>query len=52
MPAHASATASVRILAGAVVHLGPAAASQAPLVRATVRTEDGQRRPAQLIEFQ
>jgi hypothetical protein len=53
MPVHASANATVRIVAGAKVHLGPAAAtSEARLIEATIRTEDGQRRPAVLIEFQ
>jgi len=52
LPARASATASVRIVAGARVHLGPSAAGEARLVKANVRIEDGQRRPAQLIEFQ
>ncbi len=44
------AQASVRILSGARVHLGPS--SKARLVKASVRVEDGQRRPALLIEFQ
>jgi hypothetical protein len=53
MPARASAQASVRIVAGARVHLGPSAdASEARLIKASVRTEDGQRRPAILVEFQ
>lgn len=53
LPARASATASVRIVAGAQVHLGPSAANGvARLVKASVRIEGGQRRPAQLIEFQ
>jgi hypothetical protein len=52
LPVRASATATVRIIAGAKVHLGPSAASESRLVKASVRTEDGQRRPAQLIEFQ
>ena len=49
-PARASAPATVRILPGARVHLGPA--SKAKLVKAAVRIEDGQRRPAYLIEFE
>ena len=44
------ATATVRILAGARVHLGPS--SRPLMVKAAVRTEDGQRRPALLIEFE
>jgi len=44
------ARATVRILSGAKVHLGPA--SDARLVKASVRVEDGQRRPAYLIEFE
>jgi hypothetical protein len=46
MPARASA----RILTGARVHLGPS--STARLVKASVHIEDGQRRPALLVEFQ
>ena len=49
-PARASAQASVRILSGARVHLGPS--SKARMVKAAVRVEDGQRRPAYLIEFE
>ena len=48
--ATASAPATVRILPGARVHLGPA--SRARMVKAVVRVEDGQRRPAYLIEFE
>jgi hypothetical protein len=44
------AQATVRILSGAKVHLGPS--SDARLVKASVRVEDGQRRPAYLIEFE
>lgn len=44
------ARATVRILSGARVHLGP---STKPLMtKASVRVEDGQRRPAFLIEFE
>lgn len=50
MPVRASATASVRILTGARVHLGPADGQR--LVRAAIRVEDGSRRPALLVEFQ
>ena len=46
----ASALATVRILSGARVHLGPS--SKAHMVKAAVRVEDGQRRPAYLIEFE
>ena len=49
-PAVMSARASVRIISGARVHLGPT--SKARLVKASVRVEDGQRRPAFLIEFE
>ena len=49
-PARASAQATVRILSGARVHLGPS--STARMVKAAVRVEDGQRRPAYLIEFE
>lgn len=53
MPAHASATASIRIVLGARVHLGPATdRGEQALVRAAVRIEDGSRRPALLVEFQ
>ena len=48
--ARASAPATVRILSGARVHLGPS--SKARMVKAAVRVEDGQRRPAYLIEFE
>ncbi len=48
--ARASAPATVRILAGARVHLGPA--SEDRMVKTAVRVEDGQRRPALLIEFE
>jgi len=48
--AHASAPATVRILPGARVHLGPS--SKALMVKAAVRVEGGQRRPAFLIEFE
>ncbi|MCY7280786.1 MAG: hypothetical protein LH610_07815 [Sphingomonas bacterium] len=44
------ASASVRIVSGARVHLGPA--SRPLMVKAAVRIEDGQRRPALLIEFE
>ncbi len=44
------ARATVRIVAGVKVHLGPS--SRARMVKATVRVEDGQRRPAYLIEFE
>ena len=44
------ARATVRILSGAKVHLGPS--SQAMMIKASVRVEDGQRRPAYLIEFE
>ena len=50
MPVRASATASVRIVAAARVHLGPANGQR--LVKAAIRVEDGSRRPALLIEFQ
>ena len=50
MPARASATASVRIVSGTRVHLGPAAGQR--LIKAAVRIEDGSRRPALLVEFQ
>ena len=49
-PARASAPATVRILPGARVHLGPA--SKVRMVKATVRVEDGQRRFAYLTEFE
>ena len=49
-PTRASALATVRILPGARVHLGPS--SKAYMVKASVRVEDGQRRPAYLIEFE
>lgn len=49
-PARASARATVRILPGAQVHLGPS--SDQRLVKAVVRTETGQRRPALLVEFE
>ncbi len=48
--ARASAPATVRILPGARVHLGPS--SKVRMVKAAVRVEDGQRRPAYLIEFE
>ena len=48
--ATASAQATVRILPGARVQLGPA--SRARMVKAVVRVEDGQPRPAYLIEFE
>ena len=44
------AQATVRILPGARVHLGPS--SMARMIKASVRLEDGQRRPAYLIEFE
>ncbi len=44
------AQATVRILSGTKVHLGPS--SDARLIKASVRVEDGQRRPAYLIEFE
>ncbi|HEV2044102.1 MAG TPA: hypothetical protein VGR05_05425, partial [Sphingomicrobium sp.] len=49
-PARASALATVRILPGARVHLSPS--SKAHMVKASVRVEDGRRRPAYLIEFE
>lgn len=54
-PARATVTimparATVRILSGAKVHLGPS--SEPIMIRASVRAEDGQRRPAYLIEFE
>ena len=48
--ARASAPVSVRILSGARVHLGPSSTLQ--MVKAAIRVEDGQRRPAFLIEFE
>lgn len=50
VPAMMPARATVRIVSGARVHLGPQ--STARLVKASVRVEDGQRRPAYLIEFE
>ena len=48
-----SAQASVRILSGARVTLGERAEGQPYVVsKASVRVEDGSRRPAQLVEFQ
>ena len=48
-----SAQASVRILSGARVKLGESAQGEPYVVsKASVRTEDGSRRPAQLVEFQ
>lgn len=44
------AQATVRILSGAKVHLGPS--SRAMMIKASVQVEDGQRRPAYLIEFE
>ena len=44
------ARATVRIVSGARVHLGPS--SNARMIKAMVRIEDGQRRPAHLIEFE
>ncbi|MES2903981.1 MAG: hypothetical protein V4696_07335 [Pseudomonadota bacterium] len=44
------ARATVRIVAGARVHLGPSA--KARMIKASVHIEDGQRRPAYLIEFE
>jgi hypothetical protein len=53
MPARASATASVRIVSATRVTLGKTADSgNFRVTRANVRTEDGQSRPAQLVEFQ
>lgn len=49
-PVRVSARASVRIVSGARVHLGPSIDQR--LVKAAVRIEDGQRRPAYLIEFE
>ena len=49
-PAMMPARATVRIMSGARVHLGPK--STARLIKASVRVEDGQRRPAYLIEFE
>ena len=43
-------TATVRILSGARVHLGPSSSKR--MVNAVVRVEDGQRRSAFLIEFE
>ena len=42
--------AVVRIVSGARLHLGPT--SKARMIKASVRVEDGQRRPAYLIEFE
>lgn len=50
VPATLPARASVRILSAARIHLGPASTAQ--MVKASVRIEDGQRRPAYLIEFE
>ena len=51
--AEVSAQASVRIVSGARVTLGKAALGEPYLVsKASVRLEDGSRRPAQLVEFQ
>ena len=48
-----SAQALVRILPGAKVALGPDAIKQGyTLNAATVRFEDGSRRPARLVEFE
>lgn len=44
------ARATVRIVSGARVHLGPSSSAQ--LIKASVNVEDGQRRPAFLIEFE
>jgi hypothetical protein len=44
------ARATVRIVSGARVHLGPN--STARLIKASVRVEDGQRRTAFLVEFE
>lgn len=49
-PSMMPANASVRIVRGTRVHLGPS--SSARLVKASVTVEDGQRRPAFLIEFE
>lgn len=54
-PARATGTVmparvTVRILSGARVHLGPS--SRAQMIKASVRVEDGERRPAYLIEFE
>jgi hypothetical protein len=49
----ASASASVRILPGAKVSLsGQAEAQGYKLTDAIITSEDGKRRPAQLVEFQ
>lgn len=50
LPPRAEARVSIRILSAARVHLGPAPGQQ--MVKAAVRVEDGQRRPAYLIEFE
>ena len=50
MSARASAQVSIRILSGTRVHLGPSLTAR--MVKAVVRVEDGQRRPAYLIEFE
>ena len=50
MSERASAQVSIRILSGTRVHLGPSLTAR--MVKAVVRVEDGQRRPAYLIEFE
>lgn len=51
--ATASAQATVRIVSGTRVILGKAADSGSfHLTKASVRIEDGSRRPAKLVEFQ
>ena len=51
--ARAPAQASVRIVSGAQVVLGKSADAGPYLIsKASVRVEDGTRRPAQLVEFQ
>jgi hypothetical protein len=53
MPARASAQVSIRIMSATRVTLGKTADSgNFRVTRVNVRTEDGQTRPAQLVEFQ
>ncbi|MEO6580860.1 MAG: hypothetical protein ABIN83_06875 [Sphingomicrobium sp.] len=53
MPTRADATVSVRVVSGARVHLGPPAnGAEQRWIPASVRIEDGSRRPALLVEFQ
>ena len=49
-PSQTYAKVSVRIVQGEYVHLGPS--PDARLVKASIQTEDGQRRSAFLIEFE